>query len=389
VNQQIPLVRPYLPALGEIVDDLSEMLDSGRLTNFGPFSVRLEREVEAILGVRHVAAVSSATTGLCLLLNTLPVGSEVIVPSFTFIATVQAIIWNRLTPVFADIQPDTLNVCPRSVESHVTPRTSAILAVHAFGSPCYIEELHQIAKKHHTMLFFDSAHAFGSKHQGVHVGSFGDAEVFSLNATKVVSSGEGGLVTTNWESLYDAILDRRNYGLNHNGSRDCSNPGLNGKLPEFSAILALKEVASLAWRLERRNEIAHRYLHGLRGLPGLRFQTVRDGDLSTYKDFTIQVDQDSFGVDRNRLQVHLANGGIETAPYFWPPIHRMTYFRPYLKPDQNLVQTDIAADRILSLPMFETLSDDDIERVVISIADLARSQLHRHRFHDTALRLGA
>lgn len=373
MSYRIPLVQPCLPTLQEIEPDLRQMLDSGRLTNFGPFSVRLEAQARRDLGVAHAAAVSSATSGLCLLLSTLSRGSEVIVPSFTFVATVQAIVWNGLVPVFADIDQGTLNVCPRSVEARLSSRTAAILAVHAFGAPCNIEALREISRDRHVPLFFDSAHAFGSRHSGTMVGSFGDAEVFSLSATKVVPSGEGGLVTTNNKRLHNAILDRRNYGLKANGSRDCANPGLNAKLPEFSAIMASREIISLDWRVRRRNEIARRYLAGLKELPGLRFQEIQCGDISTYKDFTIQVEPNRFGTDRNQLRASLAHVGIETAPYFWPAIHRMTLFSKYASDSQPLPETDRACDQILSLPIFETMSDESVDFVIRSIASVSRT----------------
>ena len=368
---RIPLVRPSLPTLGEIEGDLRVMLETGRLTNFGPFATRLEHDAAAAADVRYAAAVSSGTTALVLLLNTLPRGSEVVLPSFTFIATAQAVIWNDLIPVFADIEPDSLNVDPRAVEACITPRTSAILAVHAFGAPCAVGELEAIAARHDIRLFFDAAHAFGSRRDGRPVGSFGDAEVFSLSATKLVPSGEGGLVSTNDEGLYSAILDRRNYGLDRCGTRDCAHDGLNGKLAEFNAILALREVATLPARVRRRNQIAQRYRDRLAGMPGLTFQTVRPSDASTYKDFTVQVDPAVFGISRDDLRRSLAAESIETAPYFWPALHQMTRFRQYLRENTALPVTEQVADRILSLPMFEDLDDADVDRVVRGIENAA------------------
>jgi dTDP-4-amino-4,6-dideoxygalactose transaminase len=374
---RIPLVRPFLPSFEELEWDVREMLDTGRLSNFGPFSKRLECVAQDQLRVNHALAVSSATTGLCLVLNTLPAGTEVILLSFTFIATAQAVIWNRLIPVFADVQPDTLNVCPNSIRTLLTDRTSAIVAVHVFGSPCDNETLARLASENGVRLFFDSAHAFGSSYRGSYVGAHGDAEVFSLSATKVVPSGEGGLVTTNSEYMNEAILDRRNYGLKDGNSKDCHNDGLNGRLPEFSAILALKEIDSLAWRVARRNEIAAAYREFLAPVPGLRFQIVRDGNRSTFKDFTIQVDPDEFGATRDQLRASLASRGIESVPYFWPSIHVMQRFKQH-KPRVSLHETNRVSNQILSLPIFEAMNDVDICDVAQSIVE----------FHD-AVRSGA
>ena len=355
---RIPLVRPYLPPYEEIEPDLRAMYASGRLTNFGPFSQRLEAAAAQLLGVAHVATAANATSGLTMIFDTLPRGSEVILPSFTFIATAAAVTAAGMVPVFAEIDPETLNIDPRSAEECITARTRAICGVHAFGVPCDVEALTEIACANGLLLVFDAAHAFGSKHRGAFVGGFGDVEVFSVSATKVVPAGEGGLVATNRRDLYEAVLDRRNYGLRADGSGDCRNQGWNSKMTEYHAILALHEIESIAWRVGRRNEIARRYLDGLRGL---RVQRVPEGDLSTWKDFTIQVDE------RGKLRADLRAQSIETAPYFWPPVHRMTRYARYVKAGQSLAVTDRVADAILSLPLYEGLDDAEVDRVIEAV----------------------
>jgi dTDP-4-amino-4,6-dideoxygalactose transaminase len=377
MKRPIPLVRPLLPSLHEIEAELQEMFDSGRLTNFGPFSRRLERETETLLGVRGAAATSNATAALTLVLDTLPPGSEVILPSFTFIATAQSVVGASMTPVFADVDPSTLTLDASSVEACLTPSTCAIVAVHAFGVPCDIFGLEALSQKHGLMLVFDSAHAYGSRYGGVPVGRFGHAEVFSLSATKVVPAGEGGLVTTNYDGLLEAVLDRRNYGLRRDGSGDCANHGWNAKMTEFNAILAVKELETLEWRVCRRNQIAQRYLEMLRDVPGLQFQRVPDGDRSTYKDFTIQVDPVRFGATRDELRAQLARLEIESAPYFWPPLHRMTYFNRFVRASSNLSVTERVAESVLSLPLFESMTDEEMEFVAGSVAEIGAAGRRR------------
>jgi dTDP-4-amino-4,6-dideoxygalactose transaminase len=371
MSYRIPLVRPYLPSRASIERELDEMLDSGRLTNFGPFSTRLEAKTRELLGVGHTAAVSNATIGLTLILSTLPPESEVILPSFTFVATAQAVTAARLIPVFADIDSDTLNVDVQSVTACITPRTRAICGVHAFGVPCRIDELQHTARKHDLLLLFDSAHAFGARFNRRYVGGFGDAEVFSLSATKVVPAGEGGLVVTNDPALHEAVLDRRNYGLAHDRSGDCRNQGWNAKMTEFHAILAIREIETLEWRIARRNAIAKRYHDGLADVPGLRFQRVPEGDVSTFKDFTVQVDPRVFGVTRDELREKLKQAGIETAPYFAPPLHHMTMFQPFVRPGQMFPETERISASILSLPLFETITNDEIDEVVTAVRGAA------------------
>ena len=366
--RRIPLVRPHLPLLEEIESHVRSMLTSGRLTNFGPFEVLLEEKVKRLLDVKHALCVSNATTGLMLLLNTLPKGSEVLVPSFTFLPTVQAILWNSLVPVFVDIDPVTYNCLPSAILSSITARTSAVLAVHTFGNPCLIDQLEVIAREHKLKLFFDSAHSFGAKHSGKSIGTFGDAEVFSLSATKVLPCGEGGLITTNDDGISQAILNSRNYGFVA-GNRDCLNWGLNGKMTEFSAILGVKEIEHVKHEVTRRNQIARKYTKALRQIPGVGFQKILNTDISTYKDFTITIDHEKFGKDRDTLRTDLSGRGIETGTYFSPPIHEMSYFREHTTVHHDLRNTERIAKSILSLPIYFDLSDDDIAYVSDSVAE--------------------
>jgi dTDP-4-amino-4,6-dideoxygalactose transaminase len=366
---RIPLVKPHLPQIEDIQNELREMLTSGRLTNFGPFSELLEKEFSELIGVKHALCVSNATTGLILLLSTLPKGSDVLVPSFTFLPTVQAILWNSLRPVFVDIDEGTYTISPGAVASSITKRTSAILAVNVFGNPCDIDELDSLAKDVGVSLFFDSAHAFGARHKGKHLGQFGNAEVFSLSATKTLPCGEGGMITTNSDVICNAIIDRRNYGFKAN-SRDCSNLGLNGKLAEFSAILGLKEINGIDTQIEARNRIASDYCSALNGLAGIGFQQVSRVDVCAYKDFTITMDSRSAGVDRNILKKELEIRGIETESYFSPAIHQMSYFNGKRFEKGRLANTEAIEKKILSLPIYSDLKNEDLRYIIKSVKEV-------------------
>lgn len=369
IMYKISLVKPHLPILEEIEPELREMLGSGRLTNFGPFSQILEHKIRELVGVKYALCISNATTGLMLLLNTLRRGSEVLVPSFTFLPTVQAILWNSLKPVFVDIDESTYTVSPSAVASKITGKTSAILAVHTFGNPCTIEELEEIAKRNNIRLFFDSAHAFGSRHGGKYLGSFGDAEVFSLSATKTLPCGEGGVITTNSDFVYQAILDRRNYGFKNN-SRDCDNMGCNGKITEFSAILGIKEIDSIDAQVQARNLIANRYRRDLQKFSEIEFQQVKSTDVSAYKDFTITIEGSASRLDRIILKEELGLRGIETQSYFSPAIHQMRYFKRRHINKEGLTNTEALERKILSLPIYSDLRDNDIDYIIQSIYEV-------------------
>lgn len=360
--RKIPLVKPHIPKLVEIEGDLRKMLDSGRLTNFGPFSKSLEKKVCRLIGIKHALCVSNATTGLLMLLSVLPKGSEVLVPSFTFLPTVQAVLWNSLRPVFVDIDAHTYTISPTIASSLVSAKTSAIVGVHAFGNPCAIRELEILAKDMKIKLFFDSAHAFGAKYHDSYLGGFGDAEVFSFSATKLLPCGEGGVITTNDDSIYEAILNRRNYGFTF-GSYDCEQMGLNGKMPEFSAILGIHGINTIDERVRKRNEIAQEYIRGLSVLPGISFQSIEKDNISTYKDFTILVDSKEFGMDRLALRGEMGKRGVEAASYFSPPIHQMTYICE-LFGQTHLKVTEQVEQGIISLPIYSDMPGDEIRYVI-------------------------
>ena len=241
------------------------------------------------LDVPHCVAVSSCTVGLTLLLRALELAGEVILPSFTFYATGHALLWNNLVPVFCDSEPDSFNLDPERVEALITPRTSAILAVHVCGNPADSERLEEIARRHRLRLLFDSAHAFGSGRNGRRCGGFGDAEVFSLSPTKVFTAGEGGLITTNHPGLAATLRKGRNYG--DPGTYDCDLPGLNARLTEFQGVLGLESMRQVENEILRRNQIADAFTALLDGLPGIGFQRVRPCDWSSRKDFSLLVEE--------------------------------------------------------------------------------------------------
>lgn len=357
-NFVIPLVRPEVVSVDSVIEDVREILQSGILSNFGPYNAAFEDSIASFAAARFAVSVSNATTGLMLLLQTLPAGSEVIVPSFTFVATLQALLWNRLTPVFADIDPDTLCIAPKCIPELVTPKTSAILAVHSFGAPAEIEALTEMAQSFGIRLFFDSAHALGSSHAGRRLGGFGDAEVFSFSATKLLTCGEGGVVCTNDELIFQQLLEMRDYGQCR-GEHDCKRMGLNGKLPEISALLGLKGLSKSDWIVERRNAIAAEYRRRLSRFDFLKFQKIAGDDVSTYKDFVLVASEEAG--PRDQIIADLRQRGIETAAYFTPPMHRTSIGRPYRR--TSLPHTEFISDHILSIPIYSSLSDAELDHV--------------------------
>lgn len=361
--KRVPLVRPSLPAADELAPDIDNLLRSGRLTNFGPYSLSFEKAIARYTGAEYASVVSSGTTGLLLLLSTLPRGSEVIIPSFTFSATVQAIVWNGLIPTLADISPASYNLEPESASRSITPETSAILAVNIFGNPADIDGLQTVAREHRLQLFFDSAHAFGSKHDGLSLGRFGDAEVFSFSATKPLACGEGGAVVTKHAHIHRAVLQGRNYGFMP-GSGGIWNWGLNGKMAEFNALLGIHGLERLDGQVKLRNEVARQYRRSLSQYDGLSFQEIRPGDISNYKDFSVHIDEELFGAGRARVMQLLRDVGVETATYFSPAVHQLRGLAGLKYEESRLKNTAKVAAGVLCLPMYADLADLDFDLIM-------------------------
>lgn len=360
----LPLARPAVLNVEDVKARMGDTLASGMFTN-GPLVRQLEERAASYLGVRHCVAVGSCTAGLMLMLRAADITGDVVVPSFTFAATAHAVVWNGLRPVFVDIRPDTLTLSVEACQRAIDMRTSAILATHIFGTPADVEGLQRIAEESGIRMFFDAAHAFGSQHQGRMVGTFGDAEVFSLSPTKVLVAGEGGLITTNDDLLAERCRMGRDYG--HPGDYDCRFIGLNGRMSEFHAAVGLGSFEDLDERLVERATLAGAYRTTLEDLPGITFPVLTEGDRSTFKDMTILIDAETFGLGADDLGRALAAEGIETKRYYSPPVHTMQAYRSLGTRWNPLEVTNDVAARALTLPLWSGMGAKRVERVGLAI----------------------
>jgi dTDP-4-amino-4,6-dideoxygalactose transaminase len=364
----LPLARPTIPDPDRVTEDIRRILASEVLTN-GPYVARLEEAAATTLGVRHCVAVSSCTSGLMLVLRASDLSGDVLLPSFTFAATAHAVAWNGLRPTFADIDPETLTLSTAATRWGIGVRTSAIVATHTFGTPADIEGLSIAAERAGIRLFFDAAHAFGSRHGDRPVGGFGDAEVFSLSPTKPVVAGEGGIIATDADDLAEACRLGRDYAKEEN--YDCRFVGLNARMSEFHAAVALASLDGLEERIVARNRLAQRYREALGPIPGITFPAVPAGDRSTYKDLTILVDEEEFGLDAATVGAALGAEGVEFRRYYSPPVHRM---RPYrMHANRNLPETERAAGRVLTLPLWVGMTESDIGLVADALVRIRES----------------
>ncbi len=348
------------PNLEEIKSQLEDVFESGLLTNFGKYNCLLEERLVESFNVDFAFTVPNASTGFQILLSTLPKASEVIVPSFTFPATVHAIVQAGLQPAFVDIDRKTYNICTQDTVAKINMNTSAILAVNIFGNPCSINQLERIAQQCNIKLFFDSASALGSKFQDRRVGACGDAEVFSLSGPKIVTAGEGGIITTSNKELAEKIICYRNYGFSPDKS-DCLYVGFNGKLDELSAILALASIKTLNEQIAYRKELAETYRRELESIDGIQFQSVLEGCEFNYSFFAIEIDPEKFGIGASAVKERLNTVGIETIRYFTPPVHKTKAYKNFN--NQKLENTERLSQNILCLPMHSRLDSAQIQCV--------------------------
>lgn len=368
--ERLPIVRPALPDSTELLADYSRLLEAGKLTN-GETVRRFEQAAARYLDVPDCVALSSCTSGLILVERCLGLVGRVIVPSFTFFATAHSLLWNGLEPVLVDCDPATWNLDParvrRALES--VPGISAILGVHVFGNPAPVEELETLAGRFGVRLLFDAAHAFGARREGRPVGFGGDAEVFSLSPTKLLVAGEGGLVATRHAELARALRAARNYG--DSGDYDCPVLGLNARMTEFQAALALASLPLVDRHVERRHRLAARYEACLAAEPGIALQSIRPQDRSTRKDFSLVIDETRFGATSRLLQSALDQENIQTRRYFDPPLHRQQLYRRFYRPEQDRLSTTAAISRgVLSLPIHPHMSEQDAERIAHRLLEI-------------------
>lgn len=367
----LPVARPTLPELATMSGALDASLRSGMITN-GRHVRAFEEEAAAYLGVAHTVAMSSCTSGLMLVLRCTGVTGPVVVPSFTFMAGGHAVRWAGAAVRFADSDPRRYTVDVRSAAAALAGDASggAILATHTFGVPCDAAGLGAVAEERGVPLLFDAAHAFGSRYpDGTMVGGAGLAEVFSLSPTKPLSTGEGGLVATNDAALAAELRVAREYG--NPGDYDSRYAGLNARMAEAAAVLGRTGLADFPEWLDRRRALAARYRANLADVPGLAFQQVPPGALSTYKDLTVRVGPE-LGLTRAQLAGCLRAENVDTRAYFDPPLHRQTAYRD-VAPVVPLDHTDRLSAAVLTLPLHSHMRPDVIDRVCAAIRTIAAS----------------
>ena len=361
-EQQLHVGRPNIGSKELLLRRIGEVVDRRWLTNSGPCVEEFEQRLRQLLGVNYCEAMCNATDGLQLAMRAMGMNGEVIVPSFTFVATAHAVQWLGFTPIFCDVNPHTHTIDPARVEELITSRTTGIVGVHLWGQPCDVEALEALANQHGLKLLFDAAHAFGCSWRGRMIGNFGGAEVFSFHATKFFNTFEGGAIATNDVELALRVQRMRNFGFCGLDQTDAL--GTNAKMSEASAAMGLTNLESLPEFLEtnRRNYLAYR--RGLDAIAGFRMLEYDSSEKRNYQYIVLEIDESQTILSRDALKDILWAEGVLARRYFYPGCHRM---EPYASTMPNiggrLPVTERLARSVLVLPTGTAVSTEQIETI--------------------------
>ncbi len=363
-TQSLCVNRPHIGIKQNYYKRLDAMFDSRIFTNDGPYVKELEKKIAHFLNVKHCILTCNGTMALQLICKALDLKGEVILPSFTFIATAHALEWQGLTPVFCDINTNTHNIDPESCLELINEKTAAILGVHLWGNGCCVNELETIAREHDIKLFFDAAHAFGCSYQNRPIGGFGDAEAFSFHATKAFSTFEGGAVTTNNDDLANRIKNFRNFGFI---DYDCVDGlGINAKMPEVCAAMGLTNLEQFEETVQQNKKTHDHYLKYLHEIKGLSVMNYTEE--SNYQYVVVEVDKELLGVSRDELLMALHAENILVRKYFYPGCHNMEPYISRAKSNQNnLSSTEHLAQKLLVFPSGFGISKTVIKEIVNTI----------------------
>ncbi len=354
----IYVTKSEMPSLSKYTKYLKKIWDSSILTNNGVYVQTLEQELQSFLGVDNLSVVSNGTIALQLALRALQLKGEVITTPFTFVATTNAIIWEGLRPVFADIDPLTFSIDPKDVERKITKHTSAILAVHVYGNPSHVEELDDIGKRHGIPVIYDAAHAFGVKYRNKALLSWGDASTLSFHATKIYHTIEGGAVVTKIKKLTRDVQLLRNFGIISEYETTCA--GINGKMNEFQAAMGLCNLSEFKQNVSKRKRLYETYTETLKMCKEIQLQTI----IASSYNYSYMPVVFSSSKLRDHIYDQLVLKGIKTRKYFYPLISSFPFLATYGVNVTTYPNAQKVSEGVLCLPLYSTLSLSDVKKII-------------------------
>ncbi|AJZ89998.1 aminotransferase [Klebsiella michiganensis] len=376
MGNNVFVTSPLLPPLEEFLPYMEKIWKNRILTNGGEFHQQLEQALAEYLGVKYVCLFSNGTLALLTALQALRVTGEVITTPYSFVATSHTLLWNRLTPVFADIDPKTFNINPDRVEELITPQTTAIMPVHCYGIPCEVDKLQQIADIYGLKVIYDAAHAFGVRQNGMSILNHGDLSVLSFHATKVFNTFEGGAIICHDERTKQRIDYLKNFGFA--GETRVVAPGINAKMNEMEAAFGLLQLQHIDNALAARAAIYQRYCEKLTGVPGLTYFDPKGGFEWNNAYFPLLVEKE-YPLSRDELYDSLKEEGIYSRRYFYPLISSFAMYRHLPTAEAtHLPYANEIAEKILCLPIYPDLQLEDQMRVIDTIIKFADKNQSRH-----------
>ncbi|EMK6669025.1 DegT/DnrJ/EryC1/StrS family aminotransferase [Vibrio fluvialis] len=359
-----PVTKPFLPPLEEFSAYLEKIWKSEVITNNGPYHQQLEAELCEKLGVEYISLFNNGTIALITALKALDIRGEVITTPFSFVATAHSLVWNGLTPVFADIEDDGFNIDVNKIEGLITEKTQAIMPVHCYGRPCDVERIEKIAKKHNLSVIYDAAHAFAVEKDSKSILNYGDLSVISFHATKVFNTFEGGAIVCQSKEMKDKIDSLKNFGIEDEVT--VSNVGINGKLSEINSAFGLIQLKYLEYCVTKRKSVFDFYNEQLSDVSGLELPISLHTE-GNYSYYPIRV-LDNFKLSRDELYEYLKHFGILSRRYFYPLISDMPMYKGYPSAQpEALPNAHQASQQVLCLPIYPTITPEELNNIVNAI----------------------
>ena len=362
-EELIPVTRPVFPTIKEVTEKLQDIWNSKWLTNNGPQHTMLEHELKDFLKVPYLSLFNNGTIALMVACQSLRLSGGVITTPFTFAATPHVLSWNNITPIFCDVDEETMNIDAEKIEQMITPQTTAILAVHVFGTPCAVEKIQEVADRYGLKIIYDAAHAFGEEIDGRGIGNFGDISMLSFHATKLYHTVEGGALVMKDEHVKQRIDLLKNFGIKN--EEEVVMPGINGKLDEVRAAIGRIMLKYVEGERQKRIRLHEIYNEELAEIEGLKLMPKCAANVKlNYQYYIVRIDEKIFGRSRDFVYGAFKNFNVYTRKYFHPLCSEYTCYRQLNSASPaNLPVANIVGQQVLSLPMYGALTEDDVRKI--------------------------
>lgn len=365
--EKIYVTQPVLPSLEDFKEYLTQIWENKVITNGGSFHSELEKKLADYIGVKYLSLFSNGTNALLTALQALNIEGEVITTPYSFVATSNVLWWNRINPVFVDIESTTCNINVSRIEKAITENTKAILPVHVYGIPCNVEEIQQLADKYNLKVIYDAAHAFGVNYKGQSLLNFGDLSMLSFHATKVFNTVEGGAIISHSAEMKAHIDNLKNFGILNDTTVVA--PGINGKMNELQAAFGLLNLKTIDSDIGKRKLVANKYIKAFEGIDEIGLLKTDHIENYNYSYFPILIDPEY----RDRLYNKLKEKNIYSRRYFYPAISNFPMYQQLASSSKlNLPVTNLMSSSILCLPIFSDMTIDKVDYVIKNIKELMK-----------------